>query len=70
MHIALHRFGVVEGILIAARDEAEEAAAAAESGGGAVDDVDGGATFSDEGECSLCTVTFYANLAHSLTRSP
>jgi hypothetical protein len=23
-----------------------------------------------EGECSLCTVTFYANLAHSLTRSP
>ena len=22
------------------------------------------------GECSLCTVTFYANLAHSLTRSP
>ena len=24
----------------------------------------------DDGECSLCTVTFYANLAHSLTRSP
>ena len=23
-----------------------------------------------EGECSLCTVTFHANRAHSLTRSP
>ena len=27
-------------------------------------------TFEHIGECSLCTVTFYANLAHSLTRSP
>jgi hypothetical protein len=40
--------------------EEDEAAAAADA-----EDNDGGA-----GECSLCTVTFYANHAHNLTRSP